>query len=150
MDINNYGRREQSAIKHFILERYLEVLALKIGNFRHDLTLNYVDGFSGPWGSQQDDLSDTSPFIALEKLTQVRQTLMGSGRRLTVRAFFVSRYPAGAARLRGLRERFPDAEIEVAVGTFEQHSTRPAASSRSATTASRSCSSTRRGGPAFP
>ncbi len=121
MDIEAYERREQSAAKHLMLERYLEVLALKVGNLRRDLTLNYVDGFSGPWESQTDDLRDTSPFLALQKLTEVREKLIAAGGRLTVRAFFVSLDAAGAQRLRGLQARFPEAEVEVVVGSFEQH-----------------------------
>jgi three-Cys-motif partner protein len=38
-----------------------------------------------------------------------------------VRAFFVSRNKAGADQLGRLRERFPDAQIEIITGTFEEH-----------------------------
>lgn len=75
MDIEPYDGREQSAAKHLILGSYLEVLAFKVGQFRKDLTFNYVDGFSGPWESKTGDLSDTSPSLALQRLVAVRQQL---------------------------------------------------------------------------
>lgn len=119
MDIDAYERREQSAAKHLILEKYLETLALKVGQFRDGLTFNYVDGFSGPWESKTDDLSDTSPVRALQSLLSVRENLAGRGRTFTVRAFFVSRDRPGAERLAGLRARFPQAQLEVVTGAFE-------------------------------
>lgn len=120
MDIEPYDGREQSAAKHLILASYLEALALKVGQFRNGLTFNYVDGFSGPWESKTDDLSDTSPSIALQHLVAVRQQLAARGRSFTVRAFFVSQTKAGAAQLSDLRERFPDTQVEIATGTFEE------------------------------
>lgn len=89
---------------------------------RRDLTLNYVDGFSGPWESQTGPIQGHVAFPrALQKLTEVREKLIAAGGRLTVRAFFVSLDAAGAQRLRGLQARFPEAEVEVVVGSFEQH-----------------------------
>lgn len=120
MDIEPYDGREQSAAKHLILGSYLEVLALKIGQFRKDVTFNYVDGFSGPWESKTTDLSDTSPSLALQRLLAVRQQLAARGQSFTVRAFFVSRTKAGAEQLAGLRARFPEAQIEIATGAFEE------------------------------
>lgn len=120
MEIEPYDGREQSAAKHLILGDYLEELALKVGQFRNDLTFNYVDGFSGPWESKTNDLSDTSPSLALQRLLAVRQQLAERGLSFTVRAFFVSRTKSGAKQLDGLRARFPEAEIEIAIGEFEE------------------------------
>lgn len=119
MSADDYEGREQAEAKHLMLGAYLEALAFKIGNFRPGLTLNYVDGFSGPWMSQTDDLRDTSPAIALRHLVAVRAQLAARGRQITVRAFFVSRDPDGALQLERLRAQFPETEIEVAVGRFE-------------------------------
>ena len=42
-----YRGREQTFVKHFVLEHHLEKLAYKVGwNGRG---INYVDGFAGPW-----------------------------------------------------------------------------------------------------
>lgn len=119
MDIDAYEQREQSAAKHLILEKYLETLALKVGQFRDGLTFNYVDGFSGPWEAKTEELSDTSPFRALQSLLSAREKLAERGRTFTVRAFFVSRDRPGAEKLAGFRGRFPQAQIEIVTGAFE-------------------------------
>ncbi len=124
MDTDAYEGREQSLAKHEILKRYLETLAFKIGQanqFRPELTFNYVDGFSGPWESKTDDLSDTSPSLALQRLSAVQNDLRASGRKFTVRAFFVSLDKRGAESLGRLRDIFPGAEIEIVTGEFEAH-----------------------------
>jgi three-Cys-motif partner protein len=114
-----YEGREQSATKHLILSRYLEKLAYKIGHYRPHLTLNYIDGFAGPWESKSDDLSDTSPSLALRSLTKVRDDLNTQGRLIKVRAFFVSLTEDGVTQLRSLEQQFPDVEIMIANGRFE-------------------------------
>ncbi len=119
LDLELYDRREQSAAKHLILGQYLELLALKVGQFRTGLTLNYIDGFSGPWESKAADLSDTSPALALQRLLAVRETLTARGGSITVRAFFVSLTAEGAEKLRTLQGLYPAAEIEVVTGTLE-------------------------------
>lgn len=115
-----YEGREQSAAKHLILSSYLEKLAYKIGFSRPGLTLNYIDGFAGPWQSKDADLSDTSPGLALRKLTQVRDILRDLGKSITVRAFFVSPKKDGVAQLRALGGLFPDVEIVIAESKFEE------------------------------
>lgn len=58
-----YRGREQTYLKHFFLERYLERVAYNIGSFYNDFV--YVDGFSGPWKSGDEALDDTSFMIAI-------------------------------------------------------------------------------------
>lgn len=115
----SYEGREQSAAKHEILRTYLQLLAYKVGLSSPGLTLNYVDAFAGPWQSKTDDLSDTSPAIALRTLLDVRTDLRTHHREVRIRAFFVSRDAEGVAQLTSLRNRFPDAEIVVVEGEFE-------------------------------
>lgn len=75
---DHYRDREQAIVKHFVLRQYLEALAFKLG--WQGSTINYVDGFSGPWLSGDEELSDTSPHIALSKLTATREALAADGR----------------------------------------------------------------------
>lgn len=121
MTIDPYFRREQSRAKHCALRSYLAALARKVGHFRGRITINYVDGFAGPWESKTDDLSDTSPYLAVEQLTRVSAELAAAGKSLTVRAFFVTGDEAGERQLAQLRGRFPAATIEIARGTFEDN-----------------------------
>ncbi len=62
----SYRGREQTYIKHFFLEKYLERVAWNIFSFRDEFV--YVDGFSGPWKSEDETFEDTSFVIALKQL----------------------------------------------------------------------------------
>lgn len=114
-----YAGREQTEAKHRTLEHYLKKLAYKIGFTQSGVTLNYIDAFAGPWESKSDDLSDTSPAIALKTLLGVRDDLARHGKPISVRAFFVSPTTNGVEQLEALRTRFKNAEIEVATSRFE-------------------------------
>ena len=118
----DYERREQAYVKHYVLRHYLQQLALKIGNFRSGTTLNYIDGFSGPWQHATDALRDTSPHVALTELCAARELLRGSPRPvdLQVRGMFVERDRGAFERLqRLLRDQFPAAECSAHNGEFE-------------------------------
>lgn len=65
-----YEGREQTYIKHIILESYLERLAYNILSF---MDLVYVDGFCGPWQSAGENKEDTSFHIAISTLEKVRE-----------------------------------------------------------------------------
>jgi hypothetical protein len=69
-----YLGREQTLVKHTVLNRYLMALALIVGRtFAHDIP--FVDCCSGPWESVTDDLSDSSIGIAIQQLSAARDLL---------------------------------------------------------------------------
>ena len=74
-----YRGREQTYVKHFFLEKYLERVAYNIFSFRNEFT--YVDGFSGPWKSADEDFADTSFAIALNQLRNVRDGMSQRGKK---------------------------------------------------------------------
>ena len=74
LDRKWYEGREQTYIKHLVLRRYLQKLAYKVGSWAG--TLNYVDCFAGPWQHSDDELKDTSPFIAIDELRAARDGLL--------------------------------------------------------------------------
>jgi three-Cys-motif partner protein len=113
----HYRNREQAIAKHVMLEGYLERLAYKVGS--RGGTINYIDGFSGPWQSNDEQLSDTSPFIALSQLTTARATLAAKGAPPKFRCLFVEKDQAAHARLAALRVKFPAIEIHTLNGEFE-------------------------------
>jgi len=120
----DYERREQAYVKHFVLKHYLQQLALKIGNFKSGTTLNYIDGFSGPWQCATEELRDTSPHVALTELCAAREVLGGLSRpsELHVRGMFVESDREAFVRLeRLLRDKFPSVESEAYNGDFEAH-----------------------------
>lgn len=59
-----YTGREQTLVKHFILQKYLERFAYIVGS--HWDTLTYVDCFSGPWNARSEKFEDSSFAIALK------------------------------------------------------------------------------------
>ena len=65
-----YVGREQTLVKHFILQKYLSRFAPIV--LSHWDSISYVDCFSGPWNAHTDDLRDTSFSIALEELRRAR------------------------------------------------------------------------------
>ena len=118
LSLEHYEGREQSYVKHFVLENYLERLAYKIGQVGY--CINYVDGFSGPWQHSDEALKDTSPYIAVDQLGKVRRDLAERrGIHLSVRCMFVEKLAASFDSLS--RTCWPDPQIDVTPknGEFE-------------------------------
>ena len=82
-----YRGREQTYLKHYFLENYLERLVWNVGSFAKEFV--YFDGFAGPWRSKDEDFEDTSPVIAIRKLSEVRLRLGQIGRWVKIRCIFV-------------------------------------------------------------
>jgi three-Cys-motif partner protein len=119
VDPKNYAGREQALVKHQILRSYLQKLAYKIGHFKPGTTLNYIDGFSGPWDATAEDNSDASPSIAVRELHRA-QTALAKKKGLTARAMFVEKDSAAFQRLEALRKSF-GIQTEAYCGSFEEH-----------------------------
>ena len=105
-----YDEREQTLVKHFILQKYLERFALKVGSFAESIT--YVDCFSGPWNVRSEKLEDSSFSIALGELLRARQTLSQQQRDLKLRCFFLEKDRTAYSKLKEFADRATDAEIE--------------------------------------
>lgn len=89
-DPSLYVGREQTYVKHFFLERYLERVAYNIYSFQRDFV--YIDGFSGLWKSAAETYKDTSFSLALDQLRAVRTGLKdGRGKDVTFRYLFVEK-----------------------------------------------------------
>lgn len=92
-----YIDREQTQAKHYILRRYLQELAFKV---LHGWDITYVDGFSGPWESQEKDFSDTSFMIAIAVLKDAQNRIFEqTGLRRKVRCFFSEKDPKAYEQL---------------------------------------------------
>lgn len=83
-----YEDREHSLVKHTILASYLERCLMIIGQQWSKIA--YIDCFAGPWKSSTDDLSDTSPGIAIHIMAacqaQLREKMQ---RQVQIRSIFV-------------------------------------------------------------
>ncbi len=109
MEPDFYIGREQTLVKHLILQKYLERFAHIIGS--RWSTLTYVDCFSGPWNVRSDDLRDSSFSIALNELRQARDTHAAKNRNLSLRCLFLEKDHEAFERLREFAESVTDAEI---------------------------------------
>lgn len=124
---NPYEGREQAYVKHEVLRLYLQRLAFKVGNFQPGTTLNYIDGFSGPWDAVTDDHGDSSPAIAMRELAKARDGLaaLPSPKQMNVRAMFVENDRVAFERLTRLCASAP-VEALTFHGEFEGHITEAA------------------------
>ncbi len=107
----DYAGREQSLVKHYILQHYLERFAHIIGSKWTAIT--YVDCFSGPWESKAADLSDTSFAISLAELRKARTTLGERGKSLSIRCLFLEENASAYTQL----HEYANRQTDVAVAT---------------------------------
>ncbi len=109
---------EQIYIKHLVLRRYLQKLAYKKG--WHGGTINYVDAFAGPWQHASEELEDTSPFIAIEELSQAHAELREHGRpQLSIRCLFIEKDRSAWELLSRRLAAVEDLEVKAVHGEFE-------------------------------
>lgn len=105
-----YIGREQTLVKHVILESYLERFAHIIGS--HWDAITYVDCFSGPWNVQSTNFEDSSFSIALTQLRKARDTHATHGKVVRLRCFFLEKDSSAYAALREFVDKISDVEIE--------------------------------------
>lgn len=114
----HYRGREQTYLKHFFLEKYLERVAYKVGSFRTEFV--YVDGFSGPWRTEDPNFEDSSFIIAINKLRQVREGLKAAmDRSPKIRCVFVEPDPAAYPLLVRATSNVTDIEVKTINSEFE-------------------------------
>ncbi len=128
LDLSWYQGREQTYIKHFVLRSYLQKLAYKKGFWGG--TLNYIDCFAGPWRHADDELKDTSPFIAIDELRAARGGLLEHFKKkpgprrspLNIRCLFIEEDPDAWAVLKQQLGQVEDIEAEPPInGRFEEN-----------------------------
>jgi three-Cys-motif partner protein len=113
-----YAGREQTYLKHFFLERYLERVAYNIGSFASEFV--YVDGFSGPWRSEDQTFEDTSFMIAVATLRRVREGLKKIGRTPAIRCVLVEKDPKSFALLQQAIMGVQDIQVTALHAEFEE------------------------------
>src|SRR5712664_1042163 len=113
-----YEGREQTLVKHFVLEKYLQRFAMIVGTWND--TINYVDGFSGPWNLKSGDFADSSFATALRVLRGARYALRAKGRDLRLRCFFIEEDAKSYERLAQFARETTDAEVVTKNSEFIQ------------------------------
>lgn len=119
-----YQGREQSYLKHRILEGYLLGWghALGSGSARGRVRLCYVDGFAGPWQAKDAELKDTSIAIGLDALEAAAKTWRERGNQIEIDAYFVEKDKAAFAALESyLANRKGVVRVKAFAGEFGEH-----------------------------
>src|ERR1700682_5589632 len=116
VSIDDYKGREQSYVKHVLLEQYLEALVHKTASAYPHIV--YVDGFAGPWQSATENHEDTSFGIALRALRRAKASWKANGRDVKMTAILVEKASAAYKELETLPPKFPDIEIIPLRGDF--------------------------------
>lgn len=115
--VDYYKGREQTYLKHFFLEHYLEKVVHKVGFY--DPNFTYVDGFSGPWKSEDEDYQDTSFGIALNQLRIARKNLEAHKRYLNLKCLFIEKGRKAYQELEKQIKSVDDLEAKSIHGRFE-------------------------------
>ena len=115
-----YKGRPQTFLKHFLFEKYLEIVAIKVG--MHSGRFVFVDAFAGPWRSQGGEFDDTSFRIAIDVLSNV-QKLVRSKKfsDFNIRCLFIEKDPDAYVCLEQIVSNHPDLISKSLNGSFEDY-----------------------------
>ena len=121
-DYSFYKGREQTYLKHLVLENYLERLSWIIGFGSEYGKICYVDGFSGPWKSGSEDYEDTSIRISLDILSKTKSGLQEMGKSVKFKCIFVEKEEEQFNELKSILMQHPRSGIETHPlhGEFEE------------------------------
>jgi three-Cys-motif partner protein len=113
LDFSNYeGGREQAYVKHSLLNVYLPELAYRVGRTWESIA--YIDGFAGPWQTQDPGHADSSFGIAIDALRRSQKGLRDvHGRELHVECVLVEQNKVVFKELEQFAERETSTEFEV-------------------------------------
>lgn len=119
MSANPYEDREQTEVKHRILERYLEAFAPIVGSWAADIA--YVDCLAGPWRSASPTLTDTSFARAIGTLRQARLALRLRGKTPSFRCLLIELDVVAFRRLEEYGAAVEDVEVTTKHWDFAAH-----------------------------
>ena len=112
-----YKGREQTYVKHIFLENYIERVAYNILSFRDDFV--FIDGFSGPWKSNDESLEDTSFGRATSKLVKIQHGLSERNNGKIIRSLFIESNKRRFENLDAAVESLDEIEARAIHGDFE-------------------------------
>jgi three-Cys-motif partner protein len=105
-----YADREQSWIKHFALQKYLDVATKIIGSSRN---FSFVDCCAGPWESKSPSYEDTSFGIAIKMLRESRKWLKERNKLAQFKALLIEAKAEPFQKLSAFAEKTTDSEVTV-------------------------------------
>jgi three-Cys-motif partner protein len=113
IEISNYeGGREPARVKHSLIEGYLPDLVYKIGRTWDSFA--YIDGFAGPWMTNDPNHADSSFAVAVKALRRSQKGLRDTyGKKLHVTCVLVEKDPFAFAELQRFAAGETSSEFEV-------------------------------------
>jgi three-Cys-motif partner protein len=114
-----YDDREQTQVKHQILERYLSAFVPIVGNWAGDIV--YVDCLAGPWQSVDPNMKDTSFGRAVDVLRSTRKVLANRGKSPSIRCLFIEKDPDAFQKLKRFCDEVKDIEVTPKNWDFTTH-----------------------------
>jgi three-Cys-motif partner protein len=109
MNPSPYEDREQTEVKHQILQKYLSAFVPIVGDWASDIA--YIDCLAGPWRSVDPDLKDTSFSRAVEVLRSTRKILAARGKDPTMRCLFIEKELGPFRQLKKFCDGIKDVEV---------------------------------------
>jgi three-Cys-motif partner protein len=119
MDTPLYADREQTEVKHKILERYLSAFAPIVGDWAEDIA--YIDCLAGPWKSAGENLEDTSFSKAIKVLRNSKAALAARGKNPSFRCLLIDNNPEAFKELLRLADNVKDIAITPKDWDFAAH-----------------------------
>jgi three-Cys-motif partner protein len=118
LDPDEYSGREQTYVKHYVLKTYIERVAYKFSSFEEQFI--YVDGFSGPWKSENENYDDTSFKIAIDQLRDVKRGVKERwSKDVHFRCLFIEKTKRAFGDLEVAVGSIEDVEIKLINGSFK-------------------------------
>jgi three-Cys-motif partner protein len=114
-----YEDREQTAVKHEVLTRYLKAFVPIVGNWASDIA--YIDCLAGPWKSVDPALADTSFARAIDVLRATRTLLADRGKSPTMRCLLIEKDSTAFGHLKEYCDRVSDVEVAPKSWDFTTH-----------------------------
>jgi three-Cys-motif partner protein len=119
MKVSLYEGREQTEVKHRILQRYLSAFAPIVGNWAADVA--YIDCLAGPWESRGEQLEDTSFSIAVNVLKQAKASLALRHKHPSFRCLLIENDPESFKRLNTFASTISDIPVTAKQWDFSSH-----------------------------
>lgn len=119
MSSSEYEDREQTEVKHEILQRYLSGFVPIVGAWASDIA--YIDCLAGPWQSVDPEFRDTSFARALSVLRKTREVLKERGKSPSMRCLFIENNSSAFPKLKRYCDGISDIEVTAKPWDFAQH-----------------------------
>jgi three-Cys-motif partner protein len=109
VEASPYVGREQTQVKHRVLERYLSAFIPIVGTWAREIA--YIDCLAGPWNSTDPDLGDTSFSKAIGTMRSCRAVLQQRHKSPTLRCLLIERDSGAFEKLNAFSMQVRDLDV---------------------------------------